>query len=427
MNFLHLCAADHAGAGTAAWRMHDALRSLGHGSRMLVLDKRSKDAEVLTLGEPLRGFRMRRTAQKGWLKLSAYPDRYMQNQLLSPGLDMAAAAAALDFKPDVIVAHVLSHFLSPDDVLALQRATAAPVLWSLLDMALMTGGCHYAWGCTGYEKVCGSCPALRRRGPGDLSARVWAGKQRAMSQTRGWVVAGSSVLARQAAASSLLGQRRIETLLLSVSPTVFRPGDKAALRAELGVAGAERVIFFGAIRFDQRRKGMQPLLESLLLLADQWPTGTPLPAVLAAGNAEDFAPLRQRGYRLVELGFVNIATLAKAYGAADVFACPSLEDSGPMMINESMMAGTPVVAFRMGVVEDLVEDGISGVAAELGNVAAFAAGLREVLLWGADKAAQASARCRAVAIDKCSPDVQLQRLVAIAQAMLDREGAPSTC
>lgn len=417
MKFLHLAAADHGGAGIAAWRMHDALRALGHVSRMLVLERRTDDAEVLAIGADSAAFKWRRLAQKAWLKVSSRPDGYFQNQLLSPGIDAVELVKLAELKPDVIVVHFISHFLAPDDVLALQRATGAPVLWNLLDMGLMTGGCHYAWHCDGYTRSCGRCPALRLSGNNDLSAQIWAAKQHAMGQTRGWVVAGSSLLARQAAASSLFGERRIETLLLGVSPITFAPGDPIALRQELGACGAERLVLFGAQKFDQRRKGMQLLMEAFLHLQDTWPSDTPLPVLLCAGNAADFTPLRDKGFRLVDLGFVGSAMLAKAYAAADVFACPSVEDSGPMMINESMMSGTPVVAFRMGVAEDLIEDNANGAIATLCDARGFAEGLQSVLLWGTTQRAVARAHCREVALAKCLPERQLRRFVAIARAL----------
>ena len=134
-----------------------------------------------------------------------------------------------------------------------------------------------------------------------------------------------------------------------MSPQAYAPGDAAALRTELGVGSAERVLFFGAQRFDQKRKGMHLLMDALVRLASAWPRNVSLPVLLCAGNATDFSGLRRHGYMLVELGFVGGAVLAKAYAAANAFACPSIEDSGPMMINEAMMCGTPVVAFRMGV------------------------------------------------------------------------------
>ena len=88
-----------------------------------------------------------------------------------------------------------------------------------------------------------------------------------------------------------------------------------------------------------------------------------------------------------------------------------------MMINESMMSGTPVVAFQMGVAEDLIEDGANGAIAMLGDAREFAAGLQRVLLWDTTQRADARSLCREVALAKCSPERQLRRFVEIARAL----------
>jgi glycosyltransferase involved in cell wall biosynthesis len=427
MKFLHLSAADHGGAGIAAWRMHDGLRALGHASRMFVLDRRSSDTDVLVLGKDASSFRLSRILQKFWLKLSSRPDFYFQNQLFSARLDADEFHRLAGLKPDVIVVHFISHFLGPGDVRALQQITDAPVLWHLLDMGHLTGGCHYAWRCEGYLSSCGSCPALRWSGISDSSNRIWRTKYSEMGGTRGWVIAGSSLLARQAAVSSLFHMRHIETLLLGISQKKFAPGDVPVLRKELGIEKAEKVIFFGAQKFNQRRKGMHLLFEGLSRLADDWPLDSPLPALLAAGIAMDFSPLRKKGFNLIDLGFVDANTLAKTYAAADLFACPSIEDSGPMMINESMMSGTPVVAFRMGVAEDLIEDGVTGAIAELGNVVEFAEGMRRILLWDAGRYAAARQRCRSLALEKCSTEHHLERFVEVAEALVRANDVGALC
>jgi glycosyltransferase involved in cell wall biosynthesis len=167
---------------------------------------------------------------------------------------------------------------------------------------------------------------------------------------------------------------------------------------------------------------MHLLFDALSLLADDWPYDSPLPVLLAAGNAMNFSALRKKGFTLVDLGFVDVDTLAKAYAAADLFACPSIEDSGPMMINESMMSGTPVVSFRMGVAEDLIEDGITGAIAELGNVVEFTEGMRRILLWDMDQHAFARQRCRNLAIEKCSNEYQLENFVKVAEELVKTAG-----
>ncbi|HEY5124202.1 MAG TPA: glycosyltransferase [Ignavibacteria bacterium] len=70
-------------------------------------------------------------------------------------------------------------------------------------------------------------------------------------------------------------------------------------------------------------------------------------------------------FEYLYLGYVdNTFGIASAFQAADVFVCPSIEDSGPIMINQSIMCGTPVVVFEMGVATDLVETGITGFRAK---------------------------------------------------------------
>jgi glycosyltransferase involved in cell wall biosynthesis len=47
------------------------------------------------------------------------------------------------------------------------------------------------------------------------------------------------------------------------------------------------------------------------------------------------------------------------------------------MINESIMCGTPVVSFRMGVAEDLIINGETGYIVKLKNIRDLANGIDE--------------------------------------------------
>ena len=41
---------------------------------------------------------------------------------------------------------------------------------------------------------------------------------------------------------------------------------------------------------------------------------------------------------------------------SDVFLSPSIQDAGPMMLNQALMCGTPAVAFNIGVAYDIIND-----------------------------------------------------------------------
>lgn len=384
---------------------------------MLVLDSRSADEDVGVAPGPRSPFRAVRVMKKALLKGLSNADYYFQDQALTPHWTARKLLDAARSSPEIIIVHFISHFLSVSDVRALHEATGASVVWNLLDMALMTGGCHYAWDCRGYESQCGNCPALRVRYAHDTSARVWKLKARAIANTPGIVVAGSSLLARQARASSLFRNSPIETVLLGVSPDQLQPLDRQAERESFGISGAGKLIFFGAQRFNQRRKGMDKLLEALEHLRARWPAPQPLPSILSAGDATDFQPIASLGFEHRNLGFVNAKTLARAYAAADVFACPSVEDSGPMMINEALMCGTPVVAFDMGVARDLILPGETGQIAPLADTDAFADGLLQLLSQDEAAARAVGRRCREVALARCTPELQVSRFVEICERL----------
>ena len=62
-----------------------------------------------------------------------------------------------------------------------------------------------------------------------------------------------------------------------------------------------------------------------------------------------------------------------------VFAFPSEIDKSSYSVLEAMAAGVPVVAVRHGAVEELIEDGVTGLVVDRGDEAAFAGALRRLL------------------------------------------------
>ena len=139
-----------------------------------------------------------------------------------------------------------------------------------------------------------------------------------------------------------------------------------------------------------------------------------LPTLLVAGNGAPFEALAGEGYVVRQLGMLPPEGLAQAYAAADLYVSPSVEDSGPMMINEAVMSGTPVIAFDVGVAIDLIEPGATGVIASRRNADALAAAMTHVLDWSADKKKHATMRAREIGLSRCSPTAQAKALARLA-------------
>lgn len=411
-SFLHLALTTRGGAGSAAERVHAAFGAAGHASTLVVHDAGGSDQDLQAIHSARSSAKI--FLSKVYRKLTTRSNFHFTSE----GFDNPDLPALLELartaSPDAIICYLTSFFLSFENILRLHNATHAPVIFFMMDMASFTGGCHYSWQCDGYRRGCGNCPALRFGAhQDDVSARVLRGKAAALGRMKSAVVGASSFLAEQARASSLFRDARVEVIPLCVSPDAYRPRNKAALRAALGVDIERPALFFGARQAELPRKGMAVLREALERLAAM-PVPNGLPTLVIAGDSTDFDSLAGLGYPVRPIGLVGPGQLAEAYAAADFFVSPSLEDSGPMMINEAVMSGTPVIAFPIGVAPDLVQPGVTGEFADRLNSASLADALARALNWDGGRLAEASRAARDLALQTFTPDATVGKLVRLA-------------
>ena len=78
------------------------------------------------------------------------------------------------------------------------------------------------------------------------------------------------------------------------------------------------------------------------------------------------------GRRFRWLGQTEHARMGHLYGGLDVVVAPSTVDGRPLVVQEAQACGVAVVASRVGAIPDLIEDGVTGVLCEPGDVGAFA-------------------------------------------------------
>jgi len=88
------------------------------------------------------------------------------------------------------------------------------------------------------------------------------------------------------------------------------------------------------------------------------------------------------------------------------------------MINESIMCGTPVVAFDIGVADELIVNGETGYKAKLYDCDDFSAGIYEILDADLSKEQLMSDKCRALAMRTCSPEVQARAFMSLCEEVM---------
>ena len=84
--------------------------------------------------------------------------------------------------------------------------------------------------------------------------------------------------------------------------------------------------------------------------------------------------------------------LSSYYSSADVFVAPSLEENLANTVLESMSCGTPVVAFRVGGMTDIIDHKINGYLADPYNIDDLARGIEWILKYENKKMLRLEAR-----------------------------------
>ena len=405
------------GAARAAHGLHESLKQRGHEVSMLVARRRSSDPTVKAVERSRSGWQHR--AERALRKLGW--DRRLQVQTADwveafSGCRSEHRSLARQLPPhDVLHLHWVSGFVDlPTFFDDLEPTT--PVVWTLHDMNLLTGGCHYDMGCGRFRIDCGRCPQLNSAREGDASRQILRTKRdvlRRLNPDRLRIVCPSRWLAEEAGRSPVLGGRfRIDVIANSVDPSVFRPLEPDAARAILDIPTNARVILFVAHDPRMLRKGFHVLCESLA----SFESSDDL-LLLSLGKA---TPAIGSDIEHRHLGFVESDhLLALAYNAADLFMIPSLQDNLPTTVLESMACSTPVLGFDVGGISDMVRPGVSGRVVPAGDVAELATAAAEMLA-DPEELRQLGRKARALALDEYSPDRQAFHFETLYSELIER-------
>jgi glycosyltransferase involved in cell wall biosynthesis len=178
--------------------------------------------------------------------------------------------------------------------------------------------------------------------------------------------------------------------------------DTRALRRELGIGERPVALFVGKL---MPRKRVLDAVEAMARL--DGPAAARRPVLLIAGDGEQYGAAEravadrglQDSVRL--LGFRNQSEMPGLYALAEVLLIPSAHEQWGLVVNEAMAAGTAILASEeVGAAYDLVAAGATGHVVPVGDVAAMAGRLGEILKDGAGAAAMgAAARARVATWD----------------------------
>lgn len=178
---------------------------------------------------------------------------------------------------------------------------------------------------------------------------------------------------------------RVTVLRNGVDLDLFRPGDRAAARAGLGIAPAGGPVLLSVGHLIER-KGHHLAVEALAALP-------PACRLLIVGDGPERDRLRSLAERLGVAGRVRLlgelpqAGLPDLYRAADVLVLASSREGWANVLLEAMACGTPVAATAIWGTPEIVRDPAAGRLVATRSAAGVARAVRELLAGPPDRAA----------------------------------------
>ena len=346
------------GAARAAYRLHQALLASGIDSQMLVQSKKSDDYTVISLvnSKFQKGINLLRPS------IDQIPVKFYKNRtktLFSPswiGFNNIVDKIN-EIAPDIVHLHwICGGMIKIEEIAKIK----VPIVWSLHDMWVFTGGCHYDEECGRYEKECGRCTVLGSNNANDLSRKTFKRKQKAFNTKQDITIIGLSKWLNECSKNStLLKDKKHINLPNPIDTTTFKSFDKEKARELWSLPKDKKLVLFGAMgATSDLRKGFKELSEALKLLNLK----DIVFVVFGSSEPQNAPDFKFKTHYIGHLhDDVSLVTL---YNAVDVMIVPSLQENLSNAIMESLSCATPVVAFDVGGNSDMIEHQKNGYLAK---------------------------------------------------------------
>ena len=411
---------DSGGASRSAYRLHQALVEQSVDGWMRVLRHDTANSRV-------RDGRPDRTLQKKILDRLIKKSREFSNRkwhtdnpiLHSFGQTSAGLLNEINQDPAQIVnLHWVTDLLSIKDIGAISK----PLVWTVHDMWPFCGGEHStpdksdARFRTGYLQ---SNRPNTERGP-DLNRQAWDEKKRAWHKKAITFIAPSQWMSRCIGESALF---KNEPIRIHVIPNplpmdlTWRPVDKRRARASLGLDPNKKYLLAGSAGGMSSIKGEDMLAPIMSRVVQQFGESVEL---IIFGRRRPLAgenwPIKVHWMGQVK----SDAVMASLYSAADVMLVPSRQDNLPNTAVEAQACGTPVVAFSIGGLPDIVEHGETGWLALPFDLDHFAHGI-SWLLEERERYLQIADRSRELAVNKFDANTIAKKYIEIYERVLSDE------
>lgn len=331
MRIRHFSFSRVGGAGLVAGTLAQTQRLLGHDADFMV----ANGADLRT--HPLR---------QPQVTIAASVDNYLikkpnekhQLSLFRSGLGLPIGHL-LESKNPIEVAHLhwVEGLISQVTIDTLVNRDIK-VVWTLHDMAPLTGGCHSNAGCESHTSGCQKCPLVR--GPFQtMLGRNFQSKVANRTALRSLLlVAPSNWIASQAQKSKVFAGMDVHVIPNPIAPMFFETRSRKESRENLRVSAQTFVICVVAKNLDDPLKGVRLLTKVIPALSDELDQ-----QVLFVFIGKASQELKSGFPSAIFTGTLEGEALANCMAACDVLVSTSDAESAGQTVQEAAALGVPAV------------------------------------------------------------------------------------
>lgn len=353
MKVVHISSLTVGGAGLCAKRIHQSLLEKGIDSNMLIAH--GNETETIHVAHPDKDFwytnRLLGKIKHLLLRFNLIKDKEYWDTLLNKEKKLlpsdvyishpfsnykSLAHHPLIKKADLIHLHWLTGFV---DFPSFFSHVKKPIVWTLHDENLGLGLFHLSSVSNIYQ-------------PNNLKTdnRIKRIKQKCVLEAKSVnLVAVSEAMRKYVQGNGFLRQFPVSLIHNGIDPSSFLLLDKSECRGRLGLQQNSLVFLFSAHYIHDSNKGLSLLIKALEMLNDP-------DIVLICLGGFDEAPYSSK----INIQCVGRLTdnmlMSSYYSAADFLLVTSFQESFGQTAIEALVCGTPVVAFPVGVIPELINE-----------------------------------------------------------------------
>ncbi len=361
MKILHINTYNTGGAAISCLRTHKALLENGINSKVLLRNKtNTKTEEVYEIWEELNVIQKTNKfiQQKQWnKKQSAVKEKCSEiGELFSVFDSIWEVSNTQLFKEaDIINLHWIAGFVNPATFF--KSIGNKPVVWTLHDFAPFNNGLHYPNENTSiFTEEINHNKAL-------IYPNLFENTT---------IVGPSQYIINHSQKSEWFSKLNHQKITNCCNTKQYKYLVKSDARKELGFQKEQKIILFVAEQLNYKRKGYKLLTEAVKLLNE-----INLQIIVVGNDYEEDNTFSDSITHFPHID--SEAQLNKIYAAADVFIAPSLDDNLPNTVMESLCSGTPVVAFNIGGMPEMINSEKNGILVETTSAAALSKAITKSL------------------------------------------------